>query len=67
MEISTLELQLQNNIIMFARPTYPYIADIEPAYDYKVFKKIIADEVLEIMWAQFEVIDIAYNIIQQTT
>ena len=52
---------------MFARPTYPYIADIEPAYDYKVFKKIIADEVLEIMWAQFEVIDIAYNIIQQTT
>ena len=26
--VSALELQLQNNIIMFARPTYPFVEEI---------------------------------------
>ena len=26
--VSALELQLKNNIIMFARPTYPYVEEI---------------------------------------
>jgi hypothetical protein len=32
--MDTLELQLQNNIIMFARPTYPYVKEINGLSDW---------------------------------
>jgi hypothetical protein len=61
MDLSYLPLQLQNDIIMLQRPQYPFINDIEDAYDYRLFKKIIQKEMLEIAWERFYVVDIGYN------
>lgn len=56
------EPQLVNKIIMLQRPTYPYISEIESAYDYRCLLRSLKEEMLEICWERF-VVDIAYNLL----
>lgn len=62
MDLSTLPLQLQNNIISYSRPIYPYIDEIEREYNIRELKKIIIQEMLEIDWERFSAIEVTYSI-----